>query len=62
MRVDCQCFPFYSTKIAYQTVSSKLKRKAFLLQLGTFDLLNNLAEKHLVGAVETGLTTCYALV
>lgn len=42
--------------------SFKLKRKAFLLQLGTFDLLNNLAEKHLVGAVETGLTTCYALV
>lgn len=42
--------------------SFKLKRKAFLLQLGTFDLLNNLAEKHLVGAMETGLTTCYALV
>lgn len=42
--------------------SFKLKRKAFLLQLGTFDLLNNLAEKHLVDAVETGLTTCYALV
>lgn len=42
--------------------SFKLKRKAFLLQLGTFDLLNNLPEKHLVGAVETGLTTCYALV